>query len=695
MSILFETIMSFGILQGTAIRMSSTLLALTYLVVCKHPNPTPPIHMKRRRIKCLFTAAAYLLLASAQSSFGQQILGNTGFEAGDNITPWVSHGSDHEVLWSKHTGARSIHIFNRSNAKYGARQSIMGEINQGQVLDISAWVKLKNGSDSANSKILILKKVSGTWKWDTVATKATNGWSWQKLEGAWTANWNGTLQHLSVCVAGPDKTIPMLIDDVTATIRGGSVTPPPSTGSNMIENGTFESNSLSPWGEYGAVQDSNVEWQGYNSSRSGRSANRGATSHCLRQNIAGKVTKGEAITFTAYMKLHTWATSTGRIRLRRTDASGGSWVPISSTSVNGAGWTKIEGTWTADWSGSLNSLYMHIDGPNAAYPVLIDNVSAIANSGGNGGGDCSGTYSYSVGNAAVELQNGSWFNRRANRGHNNADERFGNGYWNSHGYYMDITSWTGNILVDYPVPNYSAAPKTWGLPFTVAWDNNRSVNANPAHEEFNIRRRRSWHYGGGHGYGITPIRSIPRSRANMTFAGEWDGCPEGSVFINMTMWVQSRTGDMFRNGGERIDIIVHEYDTGEFDLARQAPYITRTNWTVLPDFVMAGSTYKVIKRKPGDKGEKCSYNLVRAFGDNRTSGTINARDIFDHLIQDGEFNDGWNLADSEWTVTAQGPVYRNYLEGQGLPTAEILTTPSKGKWTFNQATFPDIDGTGR
>jgi len=299
---------------------------------------------------------------------------------------------------------------------------------------------------------------------------------------------------------------------------------------------------------------------------------------------------------------------------------------------------------------------------------------------------------HQTGEAAVELQHdGSWYNRRAGRTHNNTDERFGDSHWNSHGYYMDITSWTGEISVDYPVPDYNEGPEKWGIPFTVSWVNNRPTNAELAHEEFNIRRRRSWHYGGEFGYGTTPISDIPTSDANMTFAGRWDECPEGSVFINMTMWVQSKPGDMgLDDGRERIDIIVHEYDTGEFDLVKQAPEITLTKWTVLPDLHMAGSIYKVIKRKPGDKGEKCSYNLVRASGDNRLSGTLNAHDILDHLIKDDEFNNSWNIADAEWTVTAQGPVYRNYLEGGGLPMNEILTTPSKGKWTFTDATFPDI-----
>lgn len=115
-------------------------------------------------MKHLFATSAFLLLAGAQSSPGQQILGNTGFEEyTSSVAPWIPHGSTGSLEWQGHTGSRSIHIRNRSHDYYGVRQSIQGQISKGQVLNVAAWVKLKNGSDSALSKILVLSKDDTGW----------------------------------------------------------------------------------------------------------------------------------------------------------------------------------------------------------------------------------------------------------------------------------------------------------------------------------------------------------------------------------------------------------------------------------------------------------------------------------------------------------------------------------------------------
>ncbi|HBR93820.1 MAG TPA: hypothetical protein DEA90_06610 [Opitutae bacterium] len=181
--------------------------------------------MKIRKSPGRIVASAIMLTAMTHSSVGE-ILENTSFEENGGYSPWIPHNSTGAIEWQGQSGSRSAHVSGLSSSyEYGLSQSLLGMLAQGQTIDLGAWIKLKDGSASSSSSLYVVLEDDDGWTWEPIAREATNGWTWTELSGSWTANWNGSLDSLSVYVEGPADKSAMLLDDVTATVSGriGSV----------------------------------------------------------------------------------------------------------------------------------------------------------------------------------------------------------------------------------------------------------------------------------------------------------------------------------------------------------------------------------------------------------------------------------------------------------------------------------------
>jgi hypothetical protein len=672
------------------------------------------------------------LTASALNISAQQILENTGFQETNNtseFSAWTGDNSTITLEWQGYDSDRSVYVHDRLGSDNGLRQNIIGEISLGQTLDLSAWVKLKNGSYSATSKIFVVQKDENGWTWNTAATGSTNGWSWQQLEGTWTADWSGTLEYLFICVAGPASNIEMLVDDVIATVSGES-----NTDEELLINGDIEDSTenIDPWITDNAVAA--IEWQSQDSEGS-RSAyvhySDSDYSYGLQQDINGKISKGQTLDLSAWVKLKNGSSySNSTIYILQNDDNGWTWNSIATEDTNGWSWQNLSGSWTADWTGTLQDLYVYISGPADNSGMLLDDVSATIAGGDYCSGDEIFTYS-SVGEYAHWVSGGSNFETPDGRSIDYTDTDLGYSYsidrWITNG------DWTGEISIDFTDEDNSqfldqAIPSSFsgGLPLSVWWENNQ-LSTDWGHQEFNIRVARNYNVAANRsdsdehwGYGTKPISEM--DSIDMSFEGYWDCGSEGPRFVNMTIWVQDTVGDMYNNGSNRIDIIIHEWDSGLIDWRKMVDptnqdYIdagSDKRWTIIspepaldgmdavntgrPTLTMAGSDYLIIRRSPGDEGEKCSYNIIRknnrvADSEGYLGGTIDARVVFDYLIAyDSQFSTSWNIYAAEWTVTGQGRYNLKYNETRfGGTGSDVRTIPSKGKWTFTTADLPNLE----
>jgi hypothetical protein len=686
--------------------------------------------MIQRALKRLSTLT--ILTASSLSISAQQIIENSGFQEITNTSEfsnWTGDNSTISLEWQGHESDRSAYVYNRSSSYNGIRQDVIGKISLGQTMDLSAWVKLKNGSSSATSEIYVVQKDDDGWSWNTVASGNSNGWTWQELTGTWTADWSGTLEYLFVCVAGPTPSIEMLVDDVSATVSGES-----TTDEELILNGDIEDSTenIDPWETDNA--SASIEWQSQ-----GSDGSRSAYVHYddseyafgLQQDIKGKISQGQTLDLSAWVKLKSGsASSTSTMYVLQNDDNGWTWNTIASENTNGWSWQQLEGSWTAEWTGTLLDLYVYLAGPDDNSGMLLDNVSAIIAGGDYCSGDEVFTYS-TTGEYAHWVSGGSNFVTPDGRSIDYTDTDLGYSY--SIDRWITNAVWTGDISIDFTDENNSqyldqAIPSTFsgGLPLSVWWENEQ-LSSDWAHQEFNIRVARNYNVAANRsdssehwGYGTKPISEL--SSIDMSFEGYWDCGSEGPRFVNMTIWVQDTVGDMYSNDSERIDIIIHEWDSGLVDWRKMVSpsnedYIAEGSskrWAVIspepaedgldavntgrPALNMAGSDYLVIRRSPGDEGEKCSYNIIRktnrvADSEGYLGGSIDARVVLDYLIAyDAQFNTSWNIYAAEWTVTGQGRYNLKYNETRFGGTGEdVRTIPSKGKWTFTTANLPDLE----
>jgi len=199
-----------------------------------------------------------------------------------------------------------------------------------------------------------------------------------------------------------------------------------------------------------------------------------------------------------------------------------------------------------------------------------------------------------------------------------------------------------------------------------------------------------------HGY-PKPINEIINNNIDVTCTanGQWTTGSAGRAHINLTVWIGS-TNNI--DVGDRCDIIIHIWDnSGNMSANNTFDLIGTIN--------SRGLVYDVIQR-PGDAGEKASFNIVPRIGSETmvdrspilgdypasatvaTDYSINVMDFINWLRNNAVdengnpiFDNNWYLAGADWTITAQSAIR---VDDKPIPA-------SKGRWTFNEYFVPDLD----
>ncbi|NOU66068.1 hypothetical protein GC096_18695 [Paenibacillus sp. LMG 31461] len=151
-------------------------------------------------------------LAPAANKIG--LIVNSGIESGD-VRPWFSFGADIAASTSlRHTGAYALRAENRQSPDSGVRQYIAA--GNGKTYDVSAWVRLGSGTDTAQLSIgtTVNASVYGAVSDRVVATAAVSNTGWTELTGQVTFSELSALLSASLLINTESADADLYVDDV-------------------------------------------------------------------------------------------------------------------------------------------------------------------------------------------------------------------------------------------------------------------------------------------------------------------------------------------------------------------------------------------------------------------------------------------------------------------------------------------------
>ena len=151
---------------------------------------------------------------------GPNLLSNPGMEAGVNPFEVDSGNCSLEVTSAApRNGVRSLVVRNRTGARAGPRQSVMGKLTSGKSYYVEAWVKMSNSPEVP--KITLVLEGSGgllglgSWEKPVSASPVKEvGLEWTKVGLALNPTWDGTLEKAWWRVETSATTQDFWVDDV-------------------------------------------------------------------------------------------------------------------------------------------------------------------------------------------------------------------------------------------------------------------------------------------------------------------------------------------------------------------------------------------------------------------------------------------------------------------------------------------------
>lgn len=252
--------------------------------------------------------------------------------------------------------------------------------------------------------------------------------------------------------------------------------------------------------------------------------------------------------------------------------------------------------------------------------------------------------------------------------------------------------WTGPIKAFF-----GPVSETGGSDFWMEWENTQIPDnyGNASHSETDVRvQKHIWAWGSQERGYPKRLSQLPAS-VNCTANGQWAPGSSGRAHINMTTWI-SDTDNIDDPNTQRCDIIIHAWDNSG-DMS------ANNHFNLIGTLSDNGLVYDVIQR-PGDIGEKASFNLVPRrdgltiqqrnpiLGDYTDTSpmdfNIDLKQIISKLMVMAVddygapiFDNSWYLSGNDWTITAQSPAV---VGGVAIPA-------SKGRWTFNSYAIPNLN----
>ncbi len=265
-------------------------------------------------------------------------------------------------------------------------------------------------------------------------------------------------------------------------------------------------------------------------------------------------------------------------------------------------------------------------------------------------------------------------------------------------YYAYQSNWYVGGNWEGPIKAFfGPVSETGGLNFWMEWHNMQIPDGNgiAPHSETDVRaQKHKWAWGSAERGYPKQISQLPAT-VNCTANGQWTPGSAGRAHINLTTWISS-TDNIDNPTTERCDIIIHGWDNS-------GNMSANSTFDLIGTINDNGLVYDVIQR-PGDEGEKASFNLVpRKDGQtmvqrnpilgnypdtNPMDFNIDLNQIINQLMAmavdvNGNpiFDNSWYLSGSDWTITAQSPAL---VGGVAIPA-------SKGRWTFNSYNIPNLN----
>jgi len=153
------------------------------------------------------------LPASAQTSFGPELISNTDFE--QNTSPWFGFGTTDisRVGSPVFDGDFSLHVTDRTDNYNGPAIQMPTTITDG-TYDISAWVRVESPGQHGVQLTLRKMDASGT-SYRQAANFQVEGGEWVQVRGWHDIDVVGTLNDLLLYIEGPNPGVNYTVDNIS------------------------------------------------------------------------------------------------------------------------------------------------------------------------------------------------------------------------------------------------------------------------------------------------------------------------------------------------------------------------------------------------------------------------------------------------------------------------------------------------
>lgn len=155
---------------------------------------------------CILSVPCFCFVFGARLAGAQNLATNPGFETGDT-TGWFAFGSPTISVESSqvHSGDYASLVTNRTATYMGIAQSFQGILQFGQTYNVSAWVRLVNGTNQTMQLTMQKEDGSGTG-YSLIGSGSVSTNSWTQLSGQYPFTYSGTLTSLVLYAEVPSST---------------------------------------------------------------------------------------------------------------------------------------------------------------------------------------------------------------------------------------------------------------------------------------------------------------------------------------------------------------------------------------------------------------------------------------------------------------------------------------------------------
>jgi hypothetical protein len=145
------------------------------------------------------------------------------------------------------------------------------------------------------------------------------------------------------------------------------------TGGNLLANGDMESGTTG-WGTFGGTLSS-VTGSAHGGSRALSITGRTASWNGITQDVTAELTNGKSYTTSVWVRSQS-GTPSAKATLAVTADGTTNYIQLTpATAVNTGGWTKLTGTATVSWSGTLTGATFYVETASGTDGFTIDDAS--------------------------------------------------------------------------------------------------------------------------------------------------------------------------------------------------------------------------------------------------------------------------------------------------------------------------------